>query len=64
MEGRRDEGIVGDDCVDTFGEGNDGIDDVSDRSWSFFSSAVMTTLGVGVGHYYTSSPASVVTITV
>jgi hypothetical protein len=41
-----------------------GIDDVSDRSWSFFLSAVMATLGVGLGHYYTSSPASAVTITV
>jgi hypothetical protein len=54
----------GDDYIDTFGEENDGIDDVCDRSWSFFLSAAMTTLGVGVGHYYTSLPSSAVTITV
>jgi hypothetical protein len=48
IEGRRDEGARGDIYVDTSNEGNDRIDDISDRSWSFFSSVVMTTLGVGV----------------
>jgi hypothetical protein len=53
-KGRRDEGVGGDDYMDTSDKENDGINDVSVRSWSFFSSAVLTTLGVNVKHYYTS----------